>query len=102
MVIIKESPVHGKGVFSTCFLKTGTILPCDVLEVSKDLKIMKYVLCNVDIKYYIHIGFASFFNSSEQPNVKHLSVDFDKGISYFEIITDVQEGEEIFLKYIIT
>jgi len=63
---------------------------------------MEYVLCSVDTKYYIHIGFASFINSSEQPNVKHLNVDFDKNISYFEIISDVQEGEEIFLKYIIT
>jgi len=100
MVIVKESPIHGKGAFSVCFLKSGTILECDVLEVSMDLKIMKYVLCNINKKYYIHLGFASFINSSERPNIKHLYVDFDKNISYFEIISDIQEGEEIFLKYL--
>lgn len=100
MVIIKESPVHGKGVFSTRFLSAGTILSCDVLEVSRDLKIMQYVLCSIDSKYYIHIGFASFINSSEQPNIEHLSVDFNNNVSYFKLISDVQEGEEIFLKYL--
>jgi hypothetical protein len=100
MVIVKDSPVHGKGVFSTCFLKAGTILACDVLEVSRDLRIMEYVLCSVDTKYYIHIGFASFINSSEHPNIEHLSVDFNKNISYFKITSDVQEDEEIFLNYL--
>ncbi len=99
MVVIKKSDIHGKSVFAKNFIPKDTILTCDILEVVPHNLINKYVFYyKPDIKY-IHIGFGSFLNSSKNYNVKHLKVDIESKISYFEVISDINEGEELFLGY---
>lgn len=99
MVVIKKSDIHGKGVFAENFIPKGTILTCDILEIIPHKLINNYVFfLKSDIKY-IHIGFASFLNSSKNFNIKHLNVDIDSKISRFEVVVDVKGGEELFLNY---
>jgi hypothetical protein len=99
VVVIKKSDIHGKGVFAENFIPKGTILTCDILEIIPHKLINEYVFYyKPDIKY-IHIGFGSFLNGSKNFNIKHLKVDMDSKISYFEVMVDVKGGEELFLNY---
>ncbi len=100
MVIIKPSLIHGKGVFATQNIKKDEILECDVLEVPKGDIINDYVFPFVGNRVCIHIGFASFLNSSNNPNIKHIKIDTIKKISYFKTLKDIQPNEEITLKYL--
>lgn len=99
MVIVKESKIHGKGAFAETDIKRGTILTCDVLEIEKSEKIKKYIFSFIGNRVCIHIGFASFLNSSKNPNLKHLKIDIATKISYFKTIKELKKGEELTLKY---
>jgi SET domain-containing protein len=99
VVVIKKSNIHGKGVFAENLIPKGTILTCDILEVTPHKLINEYVFNYRPNIKYIHIGFGSFLNSSKNFNIRHLKVDMDSKISYFEVITDVKGGEELFLGY---
>lgn len=99
MVIVKKSPIHGKGVFATEEIKKNTILTCDVIEVPKGKLIDCYIFPYIGNRACIHVGFASFFNSNPNPNVKHLKIDVETNTSYFEILRDISLGEELFLSY---
>jgi SET domain-containing protein len=99
VVIIKKSNIHGKGVFAENLIPKGTILTCDILEVTPHKLINEYVFnYRPDIKY-IHIGFGSFLNSSKNPNLKHIKVDINTKVSYFEVLNDINKDEELFLDY---
>jgi len=100
MVIIKPSPIHGKGVFTTQNIKKDTILKCDVLEIPKGNIINDYAFPFIGDRICIHIGFASFLNSSNNPNIEHIKIDTIKKISYFKILKNLQPNEEITLKYL--
>jgi SET domain-containing protein len=98
--IVKKSPIHGKGVFATQYLAKGTILSCDVLPLSTgDPLISKYLFFYRGDSTCIHLGFASFLNSSEDPNLRHFKMDPEENLSYFEVIRDVLPDEELTLLY---
>jgi len=100
MVVIKPSLIHGKGVFAIQKIIKGTILSCDILPISStDPTIQDYLFPYNGALTCLHIGFASFFNGSLQPNVKHIKVDINTKVSYFEVLNDINEGEELFLDY---
>ena len=97
---IRKSPIHGKGVFSKHFLKKGLTLTCDVLLVNdneNDLHVYKYPwsfhICSVCI------GFGSFFNHSDNPNVKLLSIDKINMTKTFELLSDIEENCELMINY---
>lgn len=102
MIEIRKSKIHGKGVFATQFIPKNTILKCDVLLVDKNSK-------EFEVYYYpwetsknlkcICIGFGSFFNSNEEPNVRIKSIDKEKLTKSFIILYDIKVNEELFLKY---
>ena len=49
----------------------------------------------------LHIGFGSFLNSSDTPNVKHIRIDYNLHMSYFEVISDIEIDEELTLNYLL-
>jgi len=100
MVIIKKSKIHGKGVFSIKSIPKGTILECDVLRISGTELLSKYAFPFIGSSLCIHIGFASFLNSSKNANLKHIRIDTEEEISYFEVLVDIKEGEELTLNYL--
>lgn len=99
-MVIKKSNIHGKGVFSTEFIKKDTILTCDVLPISGIEPLLDYAFPFIGTSLCIHIGFASFLNSSKNPNVKHLRIDTENLISYFKVLEDTKEDTELTLHYI--
>lgn len=100
MVIIKKSPIHGKGSFATKQIKKGTILECDVLEIPENELIRDYIFPLIGNRTCLHIGFGSFLNSSDMPNIKHLRIDYNLHMSYFEALVDIENDEELTLNYL--
>ena len=100
MVIIKSSSIHGKGAFALQDIKEGEILECDILEVPKGGIINDYIFPFIGDRVCIHIGFASFLNSDNDPNMQHIKIDTIKKISYFKTLKNIQKNEELTLKYI--
>ena len=99
MVIVKESSIHGKGAFALKDFVKDEILECDVLEITKSPLVENYIFPFIGSRVCIHVGWASFLNSSRDPNLKHLRIDTEKNVSYFRIIKDISTGEELTLRY---
>lgn len=100
MVIIKKSTIHGKGSFATEQIKKGTIIECDVLEVPETELIRDYLFPLIGNRTCLHIGFGSFLNSSDTPNIKHIRIDYNLRMSYFKALVDIEIGEELTLGYL--
>jgi hypothetical protein len=99
-MVIKKSNIHGKGVFATEYMKKGKVLECDVLEITKSEIVENYIFPFIGSRVCIHIGWASFLNSSKYPNLKHLKIDTIEKISYFKVINDINDMDELTLLYI--
>lgn len=99
MVVVKESKIHGKGAFASKNFEIDEILACDVLEITKSSLVENYIFPFIGSRVCIHVGWASFLNSSKCPNLEHLKIDTDKKISYFKVIEKINVGEELTLRY---
>lgn len=100
MVIVRKSPIHGVGVFATALIPAGTFLECEVIEwESTDPEKQAYLFPYRGSSTCVHMGFASFFNGSSEPNVRHLGIDLSCDMSRFEVTRDVEIGEELTLPY---
>ncbi len=99
-LIIKESQIHGKGVFSTWIIPKGSIFTCDVLLIDKSINALnKYHYPWDSINNSICIGFGSYLNHSSDPNVKIYKVDRDKLTKTFIALRDIEQDEELTLYY---
>jgi hypothetical protein len=99
-VEIKQSKIHGKGVFAKVDLSEGTILTCDVILCNEDEYLKKYIFrIQAGFNKCIHIGFGSFLNGSKHPNIRHMYIDPSNLISSFKIIKEIKKGEELTLFY---
>lgn len=102
MIQVKESPLHGRGVFAISDMRKGAVLECPVVLVEK-----MYTIPGLNTYLYpwdrshnsICMGFGSFFNSSQSPNVVIDSIDKDKMVKRFRLLTNVKQGTELLLKY---
>jgi len=93
---IKESPIHGLGVFATEDISTETIIPCcshliiDEPHLAKELQ---------------RLNFGGFINHSKNPNCTlKMVVEFsnnNRKRSYYKLETlkEINIGEEITLNY---
>lgn len=102
LIKIKESNIHGKGVFATTKLERGLILTCDVLivdQLSKEHPLYVYQYPWLFKKNCICIGFGSYFNHSKEPNVRIVSTDKIKLTMSFILLKDVYPSSELFIDY---
>ena len=100
MIEIKNSDIHGKGVFSTEYLPAGTLLVCDVIVFPKDIiidSVYRYPWYRDD--GCICAGFGSFLNHSNEPNIVISSIDKKNLTKTFKTILDINMGCEILMKY---
>lgn len=104
-VFVAKSTVHGRGVFSSRKIKKGEVFltePVLVVDCKEDNcdQIKKYYYPWHANKYYsICMGAGSFFNHSDEPNVKIHSIDQDEKTMSFSALEDIEEGSELFIKY---
>lgn len=101
-VEVRESTVHGRGVFVNSKLLKNTVFEIPILPVVKnivpdDLLIYSFPFDN--IKCCFCLGFTTLVNHSKTPNLKVLELDKTKLIKKFIIINDIEIGEELFLNY---
>ena len=99
MVIVRRSTIHGMGVFATKDIPSKFLIECDVLEIQSSQLTKDYEFPFIGNRVCLHIGFGSFLNSSKKPNVKHMAIDTQEKVSYFEALVDIKKGDELFLCY---
>ncbi|WP_100614283.1 SET domain-containing protein [Confluentibacter citreus] len=102
---IKQSPLHGKGVFATRNITRGELLVTSHMVLVHVNENLPEVLATLQFPWTeeydaICISDAgSFFNHSSQPNAKVDERDFENLIQTFVAKTDIVKGTEITIYY---
>lgn len=100
---IKESSIHGWGLFANEFIKTNQIItqsPSIIFPtgVYCPQQLLPYTF-SFEGKLMLGLGHINFINSSENPNTTS-SYSFQDNIITIKAIKDIQSEEEITLKYL--
>jgi len=104
-VEVKQSPLHGKGVFAMRNITKGELLAkCDMalIHVNENLPEVLATLQFPWIEEYDAICISdvgSFFNHSSKPTAEVYERDFVSLIQTFVAKTDILEGTEITIYY---
>jgi SET domain-containing protein len=104
-VEVKQSPLHGKGVFATRDIKKGELLAtCDMAlihvneNLPENLATLQFPWTEeYDAICMSHVG--SFFNHSNKPTAEVKDRDFVNLIQTFVAKTDIEKGTEITIYY---
>jgi len=105
LVEVKESPLHGKGVFATRNIKKGAHLVTShmaLIHVNENLPEVLATLQFPWTKEYDAICISdagSFFNHSSKPNAEVKMRDFNNLIQTFVAKKDIVKGTEITIYY---
>ena len=100
MIKVDFSQIDGRGVFATQKVDVGTELVCDVMLFENDNKhLIKWSYPWSKTHFSFCVGFGSFFNHNDTPNVKIKSIDKEKLTKTFVVIKEVNKGDELFLNY---
>jgi len=99
---IKQSSIHGKGVFAKSKILKGTTFTYDVLpifenNISDDLR--DHIFPFNGRTKCICIGFPTFINHSQINNIKISKVNIFEQTKTFVSIVDIHKGEELTLYY---
>jgi len=104
-IYVEESPIHGRGVFASDFIKSGEILEeCHFIKVP----VTEYVKELHDYffawpkkkqdSYALVLGYGSIFNHSDYGSASW-ETDPSNNKFIFFATRDIQPGEEIYLNY---
>lgn len=105
-IIVKDSPIHGLGVFCSEPIQAGEIIEsCAFLKFpqSNEEKIpvfQNYSFCWPRSESWVNhamvLGYGSFYNHSQFPSAQWYTEE-DKFVFY--ALKDINVGEEIFIDY---
>jgi SET domain-containing protein len=108
-ICVKNSPVHGLGIFATEKIIGGELIEeCPIL--SLPMKFGETSSLFIDYRFnwpsgssqweeqVVALGFASLYNHSESPNAYWFS-NYEKRTFSFVSSRDIEPGEEIFVWY---
>ena len=101
-VEVRDSTIHGRGVFANSKLLKNTVFEIPILPIVKKTvpdDLLVYSFPFDKIKCCFCLGFITLVNHSKTPNLKVLELDKSKLIKKFIIINDIEIGEELFLNY---
>ena len=87
-LIIADSTINGQGVFTTRRLVKGTLLGISHYRIDGE---------------YIRTPLGGFLNHSNEPNCHRAQARIRQGFDkwFITVVEDVDEGEELTLKYIL-
>ena len=105
LVTVKQSSLHGKGVFATQNIEKGEIIVVSHMvlihineQLPEELATLQFpwtdeydAICLSDV--------GSFFNHSSKPNAKIIELDFANQIQTFAAKTVIAKGDEITIYY---
>jgi SET domain-containing protein len=105
---VRDSNIHGKGVFAKQFIKRGEILEeCHYIKLQEndynkvDIELRKYIFAwpiYTNDSMVIALGYGSIYNHSKKNNATW-KTDLDKNCFIFYAIKDIKMDEEIFIDY---
>ena len=102
---VKESRLHGKGVFATRDINKGELLVQShmaLIHVDEELPEALATLqfpWNEEYDAICLSDAGSFFNHSSQPTAEVIDRDFTNQIQKFAAVADIKEGDEITIFY---
>ena len=105
IVEVKESPLHGKGVFAQRDIAKGEILVKSDMALIHVNENLPEILATLQFPWtdeYDAICLSdagSFFNHSSEPNAEVHERDFDNQIQIFVANTNIIKGSEITIYY---
>jgi SET domain-containing protein len=107
-IYLKDSPLHNLGVFSSQKIKKDEVIDtCPFLSFPQNSKekipvFSNYTFCYpCSVNWHTHalvLGYGSYYNHSEKPNVNWRTNEDNKTFIYFAI-RDIEEGEELLINY---
>jgi hypothetical protein len=88
---IKDSPIHGQGLYATERIPNGTDLG------------VSHIFAVGFKDNYIRTPLGGFVNHSDTPNCLKVKCHDDSALNYFNLYTtkDIEEGQELTLNYTI-
>lgn len=107
MLIIKNTKKYGRGVFSNRNIKRGELIevsPLIIISKKKESDLImktilsKYVYCLGLNQLGIAGGFGSFFNHSQNNNIRW-KIDLKNKVIKYYSLKEIKVGEELFLNY---
>ena len=106
-IAVKESPLHGLGVFAcTNFPKDSVIERCFYLVIDDDdlqefNRLNDYLFTSPDVKsdYLCVLGYGMIYNHGTPPNAQWQIADDDNRFIEFTALQDIQAGDEILHDY---
>ena len=106
-IIVKDSPLHGLGVFATTDIEPGeTIELCPYIIIDDDdlqevNRLNDYLFSSPDQEgdYLVVLGYAMMYNHDDHPNAEWEIDDDDIQFVRFTALQPISDGEEIFQNY---
>lgn len=105
---VRNSNIHGKGVFAKQFIKKGEILEeCHYIKLQEkdydkvDNELKKYIFAwpiHTNESMALVLGYGSIYNHSKDNNATW-KTDLDKNCFIFYSTKDIDIDEEIFIDY---
>ena len=104
-IIVKNSSIHGRGVFSTCAFTKGDVIevaPVLPVPLSDEDLIHKTFLYDYelawDVGIAIGLGYSMLYNHSDMPNVTR-EYDLSNNVIKHIALRDIGCDEELTIKY---
>ena len=90
-VVVKESPIHGYGLFAKSPIKKGTHLG------------VSHVYAPGFEGSHIRTPVGGFINHSDEPNCHKIESPEESMLTYYSLVTsrNIEQGEELTVKYTI-
>lgn len=104
-VEIKESPIHGKGVFAVRDIEAGEILTVSHVTLLHHEEQLPEAIATLEFPWNDEFyalclsGVGSFFNHDKNFSAKVLHQDKESLTQTFSATRDIAKGEEVFIYY---
>ena len=106
-ISVKDSPLHGLGVFANVDFSAGDIIElCPYIVIDDDdleeiNRLNDYLFSSPDQvgDYLVVLGFGMMYNHDNQPNAEWEIDDEDHRFVKFTALRDIKAGEEITQNY---
>ena len=105
-IVVKDSPIHGQGVFAAVDIpKGGVVERCPYIVIDDDdlqeeNRLNDYLFTSPDAStdYLVVMGYGMMYNHSDNAN-SEWEIDTDNRFVLFTAKRDILAGEEIFQDY---
>ncbi len=103
-VVVRDSPIHGRGVFAKDPIEAGTVVErCPLLYLGPDdiaagTTLMDYVFDAGEGGSWLALGLTSLINHHDEPNAE-VEIDAIGQRLSLRTVMDIDADEELFIDY---